>query len=247
MPVGCARKKNLNLGFFLNVSMHKGTYYREKLSADRLLRCYEIAPPRIKQYLNAEIQFVISNLRNTGLVLELGCGYGRVMKAISQFVSWIIGNDISKESLDLVTSYMEDCRNYAVFLMDASQMSFRSCTFDAVVCIQNGISAFRVNKKHLIAESIRVTKDNGVILFSSYSPKVWQARLKWFRRQSQFGLIGEIDKEKSHNGTIVCKDGFKATTISNGQFVELFDAFDLNASIIEVDESSIFCKVIKEK
>ncbi len=225
--------------------MHKGTYYKEKLSANKLLRCYEIAPPRIKRYLDAEIRFVISNLQGKGLILELGCGYGRVMKEVSQSVSWIIGNDISKESLELAKSYMEGCQNYSVFLMDASQMAFRSCTFDAVFCIQNGISAFGVNKKRLIAESIRVTKDNGVILFSSYSPKIWQARLEWFRKQSQLGLIGEIDEEKTCDGTIVCKDGFRATTVSTDQFVELSDEFGLNASIVEVDESSIFCKVIK--
>jgi 2-polyprenyl-6-hydroxyphenyl methylase/3-demethylubiquinone-9 3-methyltransferase len=225
--------------------MYKGTYYRERLSADRLLKCYEIAPPRIRQYLNAEIQFVISSIHGASLVLELGCGYGRVMKKVSKFVSRISGNDISKESLELARSYMEGCQNYAVFMMDACQMAFRSCTFDAVFCVQNGISAFGVNMKRLIVESIRVTKDNGVILFSSYSPKIWEARLEWFRKQSQFGLIGQIDEEETRDGIVACKDGFKATTVSDDQFAQLFAEFGLKTSIIEVDESSIFCKVIK--
>jgi len=190
--------------------MHKGTYYKEKLSADRLLKCYEIAPLRIKQYLDAEIQFVISNFHGADLVLELGCGYGRVMKAVSPFVSMIVGNDISKESLELAKSYMKPYKNYRVLQMDASNMAIRPCTFDAVFCIQNGISAFGVDKKRLIAESIRVTKNNGIILFSSYSPKIWDDRLDWFKKQSQIGLLGET-------------------------------------SIIEVDESSIFCKVIKRE
>lgn len=227
--------------------MHKGVYYREKLSANKLLRCYEMASPRIKQYLDAEIKFVISNLQGSDSVLELGCGYGRVMRAVSPFVSRIFGNDISKESLKFARSYTENCKNCAVFLMDASRLSFRSCVFDVVFCIQNGISAFRINKKRLIAESLRVTKDDGIVLFSSYSPKIWDARLEWFRRQSRSGLIGEIDEEKTHDGTIVCKDGFRATTVSHDQFVEVFGEFGLNASIIEVDESSVFCKVIKRK
>jgi len=67
--------------------MHKGTYYTEKLSANKLLRCYAVAPARIKQYLDAEIHFVISNLCGADLVLELGCGYGRVMNAVSRVVS----------------------------------------------------------------------------------------------------------------------------------------------------------------
>ena len=225
--------------------MHNGVYYRGKLSASRLLKCYEIAPPRIKQYLNAEIGFVISNVHHKNLVLELGCGYGRVMREVSQFASWVIGNDISKESLELVESYMEGCHNHSVFLMDASRMAFHSDVFDAVFCIQNGISAFGVNTERLIAESIRVTKDKGIILFSSYSPKIWQDRLTWFREQAKLGLIGEIDEEKTYNGTIACKDGFKATTISRSRFVELFNRFGLRTSIVEVDESSIFCKAIK--
>lgn len=226
--------------------MKEGTYYREKLSANKLLRCYEIASPRIKEYLNTEIKFVISNVRNADLVLELGCGYGRVMKEMSQFVSKIIGNDISRESLELAKSYMRDCHNYAVFLMDASQMAFRSGMFDAVFCIQNGISAFGVDKKRLITESIRVTKDNGILLFSSYSPKIWKARLEWFRMQSDFGLIGEIDEDKTRDGTIVCKDGFRAATIGCDQFAELFHKFAADISVREVNESSIFCKVVKK-
>jgi len=227
--------------------MCKGVYYRERLSADRLFRCYDIASPRIKQYLDAEIRFVVSNLHGGDLVLELGCGYGRVMKAVSRFVSWIVGNDISRESLELARSHMEGCQNYGVFLMDAPRLSFCSRVFDVVFCVQNGISAFGVDMKRLVGESVRVTKDDGVILFSSYSPKIWDARLEWFREQSRFGLLGEIDEEKTCDGTIVCRDGFRATTVSGDEFVELFGDFGLNASIVEVDESSVFCKVIKKK
>lgn len=227
--------------------MSESTYYKEKLSASQLLRCYEIAPARIRQYLAAEIQFVVSNIQGRELVLELGCGYGRVMKEVSQSVGRIIGNDISKMSLELAKQHMKGSANYDVFLMDASHMSFRPCIFDAVYCIQNGISAFRVNIRNLLAESLRVTKEGGAILFSSYSPKIWEARLDWFKKQSNLGLIGEIDDEKTCEGTIVCKDDFKATTVTTDQFAELTSEFGLTATIEEVDESSIFCKVTRAK
>jgi 2-polyprenyl-6-hydroxyphenyl methylase/3-demethylubiquinone-9 3-methyltransferase len=227
--------------------MRNDTYYEDRLFANRLLKCYEIAPHRIRQYLDAEIQFVVDKVRGANLVLELGCGYGRVLKAVSPFVSIIVGNDISRGSLELAKSYMKPYRNYRILQMDASNMAFRMCVFDAVFCIQNGISAFGVDTKRLIAESIRVTKNGGLILFSSYSPKIWEDRLDWFKKQSLIGLLGEIDEEKTRNGTIVCKDGFRATTISSGQFIELFHEFGLDVSIIEVDESSIFCEVIKKK
>jgi 2-polyprenyl-6-hydroxyphenyl methylase/3-demethylubiquinone-9 3-methyltransferase len=227
--------------------MHGGSYYREKLSAYRLLKCYETATPRMKQYLDAELGFVISSVRDAGLVLELGCGYGRVLRAVSPFVSTVVGNDVSRESLELAKSYMKPCTNYRIVETDASNVAFSQRIFDAVLCIQNGISAFGVDKRRLVAESIRVTKNGGLILFSSYSPKIWQDRLEWFRKQSQMGLLAKIDEEKTYDGTIVCKDGFRATTVSGDEFVELFSEFGLNASVTEVDESSIFCKVIKNK
>ncbi len=226
--------------------MHNGVYYREKLSANKLLKCYELAPCRIKQYLNAEIEFVISNMHPESLVLELGCGYGRVIKEMSAYASCVVGNDTSKQSLEITKSYMVGCQNYAVFLMDASLMAFRSDIFDTVFCIQNGISAFGVDKKLLVAESIRVTKNRGTILFSSYASKIWQDRLEWFRKQAESDLIGEIDEEKTCNGTIVCKDGFRSTTIGSREFIKLFNGFGLKPSIVEVDESSIFCRVIKQ-
>ena len=53
-------------------------YYSAKLSGERLQQCYELASARVKQYLEAEIDFVLSRLRPNDSVLELGCGYGRV-------------------------------------------------------------------------------------------------------------------------------------------------------------------------
>ena len=224
----------------------RASYYDKKLSASRLFKCYEIANPRIKQYLDAEIEFVISNLSGADLVLELGCGYGRVMKAVSPSVSVIIGNDISRGSLELAKSYMKPQKNFELFQMDASNMGFRPNAFDLVFCIQNGVSAFGGDRKRLAAESIRVTRENGIILFSSYSDKIWRDRLDWFRKQAQMGLIGEIDEDRTCDGYIACKDGFTATTISGSEFTELFEESGLNASIVEVDESSVFCKVLKE-
>jgi len=51
-------------------------------------------------------------------------------------------------------------------------------SFDAVVCIQNGISAFQVDPFELVSESVRVARDHGIIFFSTYSEKFWHDRLR---------------------------------------------------------------------
>ena len=44
------------------------------LSAERLELCYELAPPRVKRHLSAEIEHVVSLIPRDAVVLELGCG-----------------------------------------------------------------------------------------------------------------------------------------------------------------------------
>ncbi len=218
-------------------------YYSDKLSANRLKRVYEIAPPRIQQYLEAEVDYVLQKLHPGDLVLELGCGYGRIIPRVAKKAGWVIGIDTSYASLLFGQEVLSGFSNCHLLQMNALHLAFRDRVFDSVICIQNGISAFHVNQENLIRESIRVVKPGKIVFFSSYSNKFWRARLEWFQLQSENGLLGEIDYEKTRNGTIVCRDGFTATTVRKDQFLSLTKKFDVDTKIIEIDESSLFCEI----
>jgi SAM-dependent methyltransferase len=219
-------------------------YYDDKLSAERLVRCYKIAPPRVQQYLEAEIEHVLQRMQPGDLVLELGCGYGRVLQRLASKGRSIIGIDTSLTSLLLAREMLNDVSNCRLISMNALHLGFRYNVFDVVACIQNGISAFHVNHEELIKEAIRVTKPGGIVLFSSYSDKFWDDRLKWFRLQSDVGLLGEVDPEKTGDGVIVCKDGFTGTTVRPEQFLLLTAGLDVDVQLTEVDESSLFCEMV---
>jgi ubiquinone/menaquinone biosynthesis C-methylase UbiE len=218
-------------------------YYAERLSAERLKKCYDIAQPRIRQYLDAEVEYVSRMIRPGDLVLELGCGYGRVLAKLTTRAGQVIGVDTSLASLDLGRQMMSGVPNCYFINMDAVELGFRDKIFDCVVCIQNGIAAFQVDQEKLIRESIRVTRPGKAVLFSSYSGRFWRHRLKWFEMQAAFGLLGEIDREKTGDGVIVCKDGFKATTVGPDQFLALAAGLNVETRIVEIDESSIFCEI----
>ncbi|MHA1504349.1 MAG: class I SAM-dependent methyltransferase [Candidatus Heimdallarchaeota archaeon] len=220
-------------------------YYSKKLSANKLKRCYDVASPRIQQYLTEEINFVSQFIKPDMKVLELGCGYGRVVKLLAEKAKTVVGIDTSQESLDLAKGYLGTKSNYELKNMNAEKLDFQNESFDLVIGIQNGISAFKVDSKKLVMESLRVTKMGGYVLFSSYSENIWDARLEWFQKQSEEGLLGEIDYEKTGSGIIICKDGFKATTYSKEDFVDLMCHLQLKAEITEVDNSSIFCVIKK--
>jgi ubiquinone/menaquinone biosynthesis C-methylase UbiE len=219
------------------------SYYDQILSANKLKRCYELVPERVKQYLNSEIEYVLTKIHPHDLILELGCGYGRVIPRISRKAKHVIGIDISGSSLRLAGQMLNKIPNKTLIRMDAVNLAFKEKTFDGIFCIQNGISAFHVNPVTLIRESIRVTKPGGIILYSTYSVKFWNQRLEWFRLQSDAGLIGKIDFKKTGNGTIVCRDGFTATTFTEEDFRALTSGLNVRIIFKEIDQSSLFCEI----
>jgi SAM-dependent methyltransferase len=218
-------------------------YYKTSLSSERLFQVYEIAPPRIRQYLKAEVDYVVDRISPGDMVLELGCGYGRLIPDLAGKAAMVVGIDTSLESLRFGLEYLGKIQNYALLNMNAIDLGFADDTLDLVACVQNGISAFHVDKKALLAESVRVTKPGGKVLFSSYTDGFWKDRLEWFRLQSRAGLLGEIDEERTGDGVIVCKDGFTATTVGPDEFRTLAGGLGVDCRIMEVDESSLFCEI----
>ncbi len=218
-------------------------YYIENLSGTQLKKVYDIAPPRIRQYMEAEVDFVLGQLNEGDQVLDLGCGYGRIIPDLLTKAGLVFGIDISYQNILYGKRFLHGIQNCVLMEMDAAHLSFPDKMFDAVICVQNGISAFKVEPGTLITESIRVTKPGGKLLFSTYSPKIWADRLEWFRLQAAEGLLGEIDEAKTGNGNIVCRDGFTATTFAPDQFLLLAQKLNRKAQIIEVDGSAIFCEI----
>ena len=219
------------------------SYYSEKLSGKRLERCYELAPPRIRQYMKAEMDFILRRIQEGDKVLDLGCGYGRIIPELLTKAGLVFGIDNSHGNIIYGKFFLHGIQNCVLMEMDAACLTFPDNLFDAVLCIQNGISAFKTDPYILMKESIRVARPGGKVFFSTYSHKIWDQRLEWFQLQSDEGLLGEIDKEKTGNGNIICKDGFTATTFTPSQFEELADKVGVDAEITEVDESSVFCLI----
>jgi len=215
-------------------------YYDRHLAGSSLERVYDLAPPRVQRYLRAEVEFVVARLRPTDLVLDLGCGYGRTLPDLARRAAFVVGIDTSEPSLALARERLGRRANVLLARMDASRLAFTEGSFDAVTCIQNGISAFRVDRHELIRESLRVLKPGGTAMFSSYAERFWEQRLDWFERQAAAGLIGEIDLERTGDGSIVCIDGLTLTTVRPEEFATLAIGEDVRWETIEVDGSSQF-------
>ncbi len=218
-------------------------YYAEKLNSQKLFQVYETQIPRVKQYLQAEIDFVKGNLSNTQSVLELGAGYGRIIRELAPYCGSIVGIDISVESVELGNEYLKDYPNASIVAMDVHRIKFPR-PFDVILCLQNGLSAMRADSTviHKILDSVA---PGGTAYFSSYSTKFWDFRLKWFEEQASKRLLGKIDYNETKDGVIICSGGFKATFHSTEDFEKIGEELGYPYQVQEVDESSVFLIVHK--
>lgn len=214
------------------------------MRAEKLFQVYEAKIQCVNQYLQAEIDFVKGNLSKEQRVLELGAGYGHIVKELAPHCSSIVGMDISENNVKLGEKYLKDYTNATMVVMDLHQMKF-SKPFDVILCLQNGLSAMRTEASD-IYKILDLLTPGGTAYFSSYSHKFWNYRLKWFKEQAFKGLLGEIDYKKTHDGVIACKDGFKAVTHSFEDLKKIGEAAGYHYHVEEVDESSLFIIICKK-
>ena len=216
-------------------------YYSQHLSAERLELCYEMAPPRVQRYLDAEINHVVSLIPRGASVLELGCGYGRVLERLAPVSRLACGIDTSFDSVRLARQRLKSVPQVVVAAMDAVQPALAAASFDLVCCLQNGISAFHVEQRQLITSAVGLAGPGGTVVFSSFADAFWEHRLEWFHIQAEHGLVGEIDEIATSDGNIVCKDGFSASTVSPERFRSLANGCGKRISVEIIDDSCVIC------
>jgi methylase of polypeptide subunit release factors len=68
-----------------------------KLSCERLTCCDELVSPCVKQYLEAGTRYVLDGIGRPGMVLEFGCGSGRVTLRLAEAALVAIGIDTAQK------------------------------------------------------------------------------------------------------------------------------------------------------
>lgn len=222
----------------------EGDWYARNMNAANLEEVYRTRLPRVRQYLEAEIGFVRSFLSGRERVLELGAGYGRIVKELAPFTASIVGIELSEASVAFGKEYLKDVPNAELKVMDAHHLHL-AAEFDVVLCLQNGLSAMKGDPLNLVRQAVSILLPGGRALFSSYSPKFWEHRLAWFQEQAEKGLLGAIDPDRTKDGIIVCRDGFEARTFSLEDLEALGNAIGCDHFLEEVDASSVFLVVTK--
>jgi SAM-dependent methyltransferase len=122
------------------------------------LQALETAEERLPLYLQV-------GLKDTHLVLDIGCGSGLVTRDIARLTKGtVIGMDGSAHLLMVARQILCHDQNVILCLGDAQQLPFPDNTFDLVTC--NLVLMWADDPQQVVQEMARVVKPNGKVLAS---------------------------------------------------------------------------------
>ena len=214
-------------------------YYKNKLSGNQLLKVYSLASDPVRAYLKGEIEYCRKKTYPDIRVLELGCGYGRIIKELANDSYFVFGIDNAPLNIEVARTYLKGITKVDVEVMNVKSLAFEDEAFDCVLCLQNGLSAFGTDPLVVLKEGWRVIKKGGCLVCSTYSEGFWPHRLAWFHAQADAGLLSPVDEDKSKAGIIACKDGFISRSTTEDDFRKYAGLLDLNVEVRTLSSGSL--------
>ena len=105
-----------------------------------------------------------------GRVLDVGCGTGRTTIPLAEMEYDTIGIDLSPAMIRIAKT-LSTGLSVPFKVMDAADLKFEDCAFDAALFSYNGIELLpgREGKKQVLRELHRVLKPDGVFIFTTHS------------------------------------------------------------------------------
>jgi len=187
------------------------------------------------------------------IVLDVGCGYGRLLVPLATEASLVVGLDVSRVMIEFAKQYSRMVSSRVEFVLgSAEKLPFRAGSFDFSVCILTLQHLPKSTANLSIREMLRTVRDMGTAYFQFPNAVCWEGliaaleRFVWVRLLRRRLSISYIRFYTLHElRTIFGKLG--ATTIQGYDFfvVPFFipmRGFRVNISIFK---SYIFLKVAK--
>ncbi len=107
------------------------------------------------------ISFFVNQLeiKKRDVILDLGCGYGRLFNLLNKYTKKIIGLDVTYETLNAATKYPYLC----LVKSSAEETNFPSCYFDKVIA---WAVYDVVEQEKALIEQNRILKNGGLLLIT---------------------------------------------------------------------------------
>jgi len=200
-------------------TVEEGIAFSERLfdwsvqqSEEASVALYSLGNPELLQQATSEI---VSRLRQWGLVtgntdlLDIGCGIGRLLVALSPIVNSATGIDVSAEMVKVAQRRCASLNNITVLKGDGRGLTgIADASFDVAVAVDTfpylRQSGYALVEK-FVADSARVLKPRGELVILNYS------------------YSGDSDADAAEVRTLAAQYGFQGVQVGDRPF-ELWDA-----------------------
>jgi ubiquinone/menaquinone biosynthesis C-methylase UbiE len=114
-------------------------------------------------------------------ILDVGCGPGELLFAISDDFEFLTGIDIAQEMIDIANKNLEhksSNKNLIFELGDIENLKFDDKSFDLIIC--SGVIEYLANDEEWISEIKRVLRSDGYLIINvtnKYSIRKWTSGL----------------------------------------------------------------------
>ncbi len=194
--------------------------------------------PEFENWTQKDIIEIRKFLNKDSVVLEIGCGWGRVIKALAPYCKKFIGIDNSEAETIEAKSFLKDIDNVKVFLEDGKETHFPDNYFDAIVISGNTFGNLGENKENVLQEMKRLLKPDGKILLSVYSEGAKARRLKAYK---DIGMKIKTTESKK----IIFEGGLISEEFSKEDIESLFEKYGLKVQFRDISSVALFCIVSK--
>jgi ubiquinone/menaquinone biosynthesis C-methylase UbiE len=132
-----------------------------------------------KELFDAEDVFILDNVSEDSLVLDIGCGDGRNIKTILQKTKNVAGIDNDKVAIQDARKNFLDIPSVKLVKSEAVNLPFEDKTFNVVVMFDI-LQNLNLQKGQVFLEVKRVLEDHGKILLCTYSEDALEEREKMY-------------------------------------------------------------------
>lgn len=208
-------------------------FYTRHVQGDFLTAGYAAAPPRIRAALPEEIEFLRGALAGTERALELGCGDGRLLRALDGCARQWVGVDFIEEFL-----HRARVRRPGIALAagQIARLPFADASFDAVLCAQSTLGLLGDQKPAVLAEAARVARPDAQLTFVVYSELSVVPRIEWYVEMHRRGLMAPLDWARSTPELLLTEDGHASECFRRQPLEQLLAAADLTARVERLGE-----------
>lgn len=198
-----------------------------EFSSLELYEMLEAAYPEMREWTSRDVEEIKKHLTKNSIVLDAGCGWGRVIKNISPFCNKIVGIDTDAHEIEFAKTYLEDIPNAKLYVEDMKATSFPDESFDVIMCIGNTFGNLAGEKEAALLEMKRLMKKTGKIIISVYAQESTHKRADAYRK------IG-FNIDSIRNGRIVFDTGYVSEGFSEKDIYLLFGKSGLKTSITKL-------------